>query len=76
MNEIRAIAKPMGEDNTRIVAEMMKQDVTATKRANYIRLIASNNDLDVLAKKLQLDRNASRKLLISAQEKAGALARD
>ena len=75
MAEVRAIAKPMGEDNTRIVAEMMKQDVTATKRANYIRLIASNNDLEVLAKALRNERNASRKLLIKAQKKARALAR-
>lgn len=75
MAEVRAIAKPMGEDNTRIVAEMMKEDVTATKRANYIRLIASNNDLEVLASVLRKERNASRKLLISAQKKARALAR-
>ena len=75
MAEVRAIAKPMGEDNTRIVAEMMKQDVTATKRANYIRLIASNNDLNVLARALRNERNASRKLLIKAQKKARALAR-
>lgn len=75
MAEVRAIAKPMGEDNTRIVAEMMKQDVTATKRANYIRLIASNNDLEMLASALRKERNASRKLLIKAQKKARALAR-
>jgi hypothetical protein len=76
MAEIRAIAKPLGEENTRIVAEMMKQDVTATKRANYIRLIVSNNDIEVLANKLQLDRNAGRKLLVKAQEKARTLARN
>jgi len=75
MAEVRAIAKPMGEENTRIVAEMMKQDVTATKRANYIRLIASNNDLEVLAKALRNDRNASRKALIKAQKNARALAK-
>jgi len=74
MAEVRAIAKPLGEENTRIVAEILKEDVTATKRANYIRLIASNNDLQELGKLLQAERNASRKSLIKAQKKARELA--
>lgn len=75
MAELRVIAKPMGAENTRIIAEMMKEDVSAVERANYIRLVASNNDLSVLSSALKESRNATRKSFIFSQHNVRRIAR-